>query len=163
MADKPASRYIAKALPRGGMFVGQFAAPGLIPEYVVDRDGQVMRFRKQEDAELAAAQAMIRVLNSRNSRASMVGGYTRMTPAEFASALAESDITPSAFSLIYGVKPDRVLGWLDGVQDIPHAVRVLVELLRYEDIYKEAKAITDKHMQARERPTTEGGDHGRQG
>lgn len=141
LADKPASRPIAKALPRNNRWVGQFALSGLVPDEVKER-GQLVTFATAEEAETAALRALFGLLVSRTTDTRKAGGYERMTPAEFAVALDAADITPTYFAEIYGVPQHRVMKWLDGEQDIPHSVRVLVELLKVPMNFDMAARIT---------------------
>jgi hypothetical protein len=128
VADKPASRPIAKALPRNNRWVGQFALPGLVPDQVRER-GELKTFQTADEAETAALRALFGLLVSR-------------TTAEFAVSLDSADITPTYFAEIYGVPQHRVMKWLDGEQDIPHSVRVLVELLKTPENFDLAASIT---------------------
>lgn len=128
MSNKPASRLIAKALPRGDRFAGQFALPGLIPDLVRDDRG-VLTFDTEREAEIAAMEAVIRLYDSRTIDTRKAGGYTRLTGAELALLIDQMDTTPTYFAEIAGVPQSRVMKWLDGEQDIPHSVHVLAKLL----------------------------------
>lgn len=145
MAEKPASRPIAKAIrhPSGKGFAGQFALPGLVPDYVRE-DGRPVRYQDASAAEFAALRAMMSVLVSRTVDPRKAGGYTRMTGADLAIALDDSEITPTEFAELYGVPQSRVMGWIDGVQDVPHSAHVLIRLLAYEENFREARSITDR-------------------
>lgn len=146
VADKPASRPIAKAVrhPSGKGLAGQFALPGLVPSYVRDREDRVQRFDTEDAAEFAALRVMRAVLESRMADPRRAAGYSRMTGAELAIALDEADITPTEFAELYGVPQSRVMGWIDGVQDIPHSAAVYVRLLAIEENYVEARSMTDR-------------------
>ncbi|EUB97262.1 hypothetical protein PMI07_000838 [Rhizobium sp. CF080] len=128
MSIKPASRLIAKALPRNGRFAGQFALPGLIPDLVRDDNG-VRTFDDERMAEIAAMEAVIRLYESRTIDTRKAGGYIRLTGAELAVLIDEMNTTPTYFAEICGVPQSRVMKWLDGEQDIPHSVHVLAKLL----------------------------------
>lgn len=145
MADKPASRPIAKALPvrQGTGFHGQFALPGLVP-YLVQQEGKPMVFANEVQAEFAALRALFRVLTSRTTDTRKASGYGRMTGAELSAALQEAGLTPTLFAEIYGVPQARVMKWLDGEQDIPHSANVLVRLLVDKKNFELADAITAK-------------------
>lgn len=157
MADKPASRPIAKAIrhPSGRGHAGQFALPGLVPDMVRSGRG-VDQFDDETQAMGAALKALFNVLVSRTTDTRKAGGYRRMTGAELAIALTEAEVTPTEFAELCGVPQSRVMKWLDGEQDIPHSALILVRLLAYEENYKEARAITDRARQ-------EGSDDGREG
>jgi hypothetical protein len=146
VADKPASHPIAKAIrhPSHKGLAAQFALPGLVPSYVRDREDRVQRFDTEEAAEFAALRVMRAVLESRMRDPRKATGYNRMTPAEFAAALVDADLTATEFSEIYGVPQSRVMGWIDGIQDIPHSAAVLVRLMAIEENYIEARSMTDR-------------------
>lgn len=120
MSQKPSSKLIAKALPKGDRFTGQFSLPGLIPDLVRGRDGNVQFFDTEQQAYVAAMEAVIRLYDSRTIDTRKAGGYRRLTGAELAVLLDEVDITPTYFAEIVGVPQHRVMKWLDGEQDIPH-------------------------------------------
>lgn len=147
MSNKPASRLIAKALPRGDRFAAQFALPGLIPDLVRDGGG-VRTFPTEREAEVAAMDAVLRLYESRTIDTRKAGGYRRLTGAELAVLLDELDITPTYFAEIVGVPQHRVMKWLDGEQDIPHSVHVLVKLLVHSDEnFDIAEKITEESQE----------------
>lgn len=133
MSAKPASRLIAKALPRDGKFAGQFALPGLVPDLARDGNGKVQLFTVERDAEIAAMDAVLNLYESRTIDTRKAGGYHRLTGAELATLLNDADITPTYFAELYGVPQHRVMKWLDGEQDIPHAAHVLIRLIAHSD------------------------------
>ncbi|MCO5730124.1 hypothetical protein [Rhizobium sp. SSA_523] len=142
MSNKPASRRISKALPRGDKFAGQFALPGLVPDLVRDRTGVVL-FDTEREAEVAAMEAVLRLYDSRTIDTRKAGGYKRITPADLAVKLDQLDITVTLFAEIAGVPQHRAMKWLDGEQDVPHSVHVLLELmLKSEENYELAANLT---------------------
>lgn len=142
MSKNPASRLIAKGLPRGDKFAGQFALPGLVPDLVRDRTGIVL-FDTEREAEIAAMEAVLRLYDSRTIDTRKAGGYSRLSPADLAVKLGQLDITVTLFAEIAGVPQHRVMKWLDGEQDVPHSVRVLLELMLMNDAnYELAAKIT---------------------
>ncbi|MBC6714755.1 hypothetical protein H9Q09_00965 [Aurantimonas sp. DM33-3] len=145
MADKPASRPIAKALARGDRFVGQFALAGFVPE-LVKVGGQVARFDTAEEAEGAAQRALSAKLTHRRVESKRKGEYTRMTGEELAVALRTAELNPHSFALLYGVPQARIVKWLDDEQEIPHVAAVVIGLLQDPKNRAIAKAITDKAM-----------------
>lgn len=149
VADKPASRPIAKALRHNNRWVGQFALPGLVPDLVRER-GQVKTFESPADAKAAALDVLFNLYISRTTDKRRAAGYERMTPADFAVALDAAEITPTYFAEIYGVPQHRVLKWLDGEQDIPHSARVLVELIKDEKAFQIARRLTEEAQQGDE-------------
>lgn len=145
---KPASRYIAKAIPvvgEPGCFYAQFASPGLIPLMVRPKDGDrsPSEFKSVEEAENAARKALLDALTNRVVDTRTAGGYRRMSGAELAVAIEAADLTPTHFAELYGVPQARVLKWLDGEQDIPHSAHVLIKLLVNEKNYEMAEEITE--------------------
>lgn len=132
MTAKPSSRLIAKAIPRGDKFAGQFSLPGLVPD-LVRGGGGVQTYTTEREAEIAAMEAVIRLYESRTIDTRKAGGYERLPGAELAVLLDQLDITPTYFAEIAGVPQHRVMKWLDGEQDIPHSVHVLVKLLVLDD------------------------------
>lgn len=128
MSNNPASRRISKALARGDKFAAQFALPGLVPD-LVKKDGRVVLFDNERDAEVAALEATARVYDSRTIDTRKAGGYRRMTGAELSSDIATLDISLTYFAEIAGVPQHRAMKWIDGEQDIPHSVHVLVKLM----------------------------------
>lgn len=146
VSNKPASRRISKALPRGDKFAGQFALPGLVPDLVRVGD-KVQLFDMERDAEIAALEACARVYDSRTIDTRKAGGYRRMTGAELAVALADLDVTVTYFAEIAGVPQHRALKWLDGEQDIPHSVHVLVKLMLMSDANFDMAARITKECQ----------------
>lgn len=149
MSQKPSSKLIAKALPKGERFTGQFSLPGLIPDLVRGRDGNVQLFDTEQQAYVAAMEAVIRLYDSRTIDTRKAGGYRRLTGAELAVLLDEVDITPTYFAEIVGVPQHRVMKWLDGEQDIPHSAHVLVKLMKLnDDNFRVAEEITEEYRES---------------
>lgn len=132
MNMKPASRRITKALPRGDQFAAQFALPGLVPDLVRER-GAVVLFSSEREAEVASMEAVLRLYDSRTSDTRKAGGYRRLAGADLAALLAEIGMTPTRFAEIAGFPQSRIMGWIDGEQDIPHSVHVLARLLAHSE------------------------------
>ncbi|MDR6954171.1 hypothetical protein J2X65_003539 [Ancylobacter sp. 3268] len=144
MSNKPASRLIAKALPRGSQFAAQFALPGLVPDLVRDRAG-VCLYDDERAAEIAAKEAVLRLYDSRTRDTRKAGGYQRLTGAELADLIEKMDTTVTYFSELAGFPQSRVMGWIDGEQDIPHSVHVLARLLAASDEnFELAERITEQ-------------------
>jgi hypothetical protein len=53
-----------------------------------------------------------------------------MTGAELAQAMAELHLSPTDIATLYGTDQRRVMKWIDGLEDIPHPIRVILALLR---------------------------------
>lgn len=129
--NKPAKKYIARAIPHGGFFYAQWAAPGMVPKYVLERGNRAV-FDTHEEAEEAARYHLFNALNSvRDGRISgKPERYRKMTAAEGAVLLAEAGLTPSFFAFLYGTSRERVLKWIDGVEDWPHPARLLLKIFK---------------------------------
>jgi len=129
----PSNVFIAKAMPDGrGSFVAVFSAPGMVPQTLTKRDGSPSVFETEELAEYHAGRAMISALNGPRIKAGAnkraPERYQKMTGPEFAMALSAAGITPTFFAYLYGTSQDRVLKWIDGVEDVPHPVRIVLAL-----------------------------------
>ncbi|QPC87103.1 hypothetical protein GA830_10390 [Mesorhizobium sp. NBSH29] len=147
VADKPASRPIAKALPirdDSGEFYAQFALPGMVPMLVNEDSSGAGRYQSVKDAENAARKALFGILTSRTVDTRKAGAYKRITAADFAVSLDEANITPTYFAEIYGVPYARVMMWLDGAADVPHSAHVLVKLIATEENFVKARSITER-------------------
>lgn len=143
MSKNPASRRISKALPRGDKFTAQFALPGLIPDLVRDPQGNPREYDTERDAEIAAMDALMRVYDSRTIDTRVAGGYKRMTGSELAVAIEDLNTTPTYMAELVGVPQHRVMKWLDGEQDIPHSVHVIIKLMLMNDAnFELAESIT---------------------
>lgn len=146
----------AKPDRNGRGFVAEYYAPGLVPDLVKDRAGNVLTYPDRQSAKLAAAEAMIATLNAprryRDVKSNAKNGkYDRLTGPEFAALLQEANITLTLFAEIYGTTMKRAFSWIDGKNDkgepefAPHPARVLLELFKTDqrniDI---AEEVTDR-------------------
>lgn len=140
-------RYGVRAEPSkgGGGFVGLYAIPGKDEQLARDDDGSVAVFDQEDEAIAAAAEDMVAALNARQI-ASWKRNYRRMTGAELAVALAELELSPSEFATIDGTSQQRVMQWIDGEEDIPYHVTVLIALLRLPDGVEMAWSTTEANM-----------------
>lgn len=132
--------YRWEQLPNG-KFEAWFAVPGLVAEPVRE-GGRVQQFDTAHAAEFAALKAIYKILTARSVKTSKPDKVRRMTSGEFAAALSEADITATHFAEIYGAQVARVLKWIDGTEDIPHAAHVFVRLMADDENYQEALSIT---------------------
>lgn len=161
MPTKPAVRHVANAVPHNnGQFLAQYAGPGMIPAYVADRQGQPRYFDSAEDAEVEARRVLFAVLNSRKRDSSKPERYRRLTGPEFAVLLAEASLTPTFFAYLYGTSPDRVMKWIDGVEDVPHPAMLMLEIMKQRpeavDIAERAtEAVTTTRRPARATATSD--------
>lgn len=147
MTLKPSAKPFAKALPApGGGYHGQFSLPGLVPD-VVKRDGKPQLFETEVAAHGAAAIALVGKLELRSTQSKRLHDYTRMTGAELGEAIVAASLKPADFARLYGVPVSRVMGWIDGVQEIPHSAHVLVKLLADRHNREEAVKITASSTQ----------------
>jgi DNA-binding transcriptional regulator YiaG len=70
--------------------------------------------------------------------------YERMTAAQLSQALDELGLTMRQFARLYGSAEKRIQQWLDGADDIPHTVAVVLGLLTLPGAMELAKRITDE-------------------
>ena len=127
---KPARRYFVRAvrIPAANEWHAEFGFPGGHPDFVQESGRRVV-YDNEGQAVADAGETMCDLLNSRKRQRSKPERYRRMTGPEVAVALADLEITPTAFAWLYGTSQDRVLKWIDTVEDIPHPVRVLLATL----------------------------------
>ena len=150
---KPASRRISKAVPRGKKFVAQFALPGLVPA-LVQSGGADKLFETEAEAEAAALKAFAALYDSRTLDTRKNKGYVRLTGAALALALDELNVTPTFFAELLGFPQSRVMGWIDGAQDIPHSVHLVVHLMKFnpEKMLDRAEDLLEQCEDATSRP-----------
>ena len=133
---KPAKTFVARAVPDAeGGFNAMFAAPGLIPVRSTRfGDPRPLRFETEDEAVIEAMRALFALLNRPREKARhhevKLGRPKRLTGAELALQMEELGMTRELLALIYGTSLNRILQWIDGVEDIPHPIRVLLALFR---------------------------------
>lgn len=171
--SKPSRSYIAKGIPHpqgaGGYgWIAQWAYPGMPPELLRDENGAVQLYRTKADADAAAAMGLVDKLNSRNrtidppkvrpeeGRAhgtrSPRDRYTKLTGEEFMTLLAEAGLDPGFFAYLYGTSPDRIVKWADGIDMVPHPVRILLEIFKeFPDAVDLAEDVTEEVSGSRHR------------
>lgn len=139
MANKSNPIYKAWAEPnnRGPGFIAVWIAPGLVPD-IVRPDGKAPAiFDTEIEAEIAGWRRMAEVMNGPRIRANKNQGkperYKRLSGPEFAEALRAAGITPTFLAYLYSTSAHRVLTWIDGAEDIPHPVRVLLALFQDDE------------------------------
>lgn len=145
VADKPASRPIAKGLPARGKFYAQYALPGLVPVLVMDGTTPA-EYMSEAQARVAALEALFELLTRRLVDTRWRNNHEVCAPAEFARLLGQADVTPTYFAELYGTTQARVMQWLDGAADIPHAAYVMVNLLSIEAAYEMAAKLAKGRM-----------------
>lgn len=151
MANKanPIFRAWAEPNNRGPGFIALWIAPGLVAD-IVRPDGKTPAiFNTEFEAELAGWRRMAEVLNGPRLRANKNQGrperYQRLTGPEFAEELRAAGITPTFFAYLYATSQHRVLTWIDGSEDLPHPVRVLLALFQADEANVDvAENVTDK-------------------
>lgn len=132
---KPLKHYLAKGMTSRsthGMYVAQFGAPGETSKVVKSEDGRPTLYSVEQEAEIAAMYALIKRLNEPRAQASSDIGAAkpgRMSARELRNAVQILDLEPEMLAFIHGTSMKRVAGWLDGTEDVPHTVRVLLALL----------------------------------
>lgn len=158
---KPSVKLVAKAILRdnGAGWVAQFSAPGLIPRFVTWPDGSLRLFDTEGEAEFDAMRAAISVFNSPRDRLQgqgrrFTGGGrpAKMKGGDLAAALRRHDMKPGDLAYIADKPVKRVYGWLDGTQDIPHEIRVLMAIFDQNDpMVDVAEDVTFEAIQEREK------------
>lgn len=73
----------------------------------------------------------------------MPARYRHITAADFEHGLQVAGLTADEFGRLYGVRKRRVQRWLDGAQEIPHSVTVMLGLFEDSLVAAKAKTITD--------------------
>jgi DNA-binding transcriptional regulator YiaG len=148
-------RYEIHAVETKDGYVPAFRYPGKDErERVLDETGRPKIEQYEGDAYAEAGLALCRALNGR-SRSKTSRGYQRLDGAEFAGLLGDAGVTPAEFAIIFGTRTDRVVDWLDDVEDIPHAARTLLALLALPGAVSIARQIAatvsfDKRNEKRE-------------
>lgn len=139
MANKanPIFRAWAEPNSRGPGFIALWIAPGLVAD-IVRPDGKTPAiFNTEFEAELAGWRRMAEVMNGPRIRANKQQGkperYQRLTGPEFAEQLRDAGITPTFLAYLYSTSAHRVLTWIDGAEDIPHPIRVLLALFQADE------------------------------
>lgn len=135
MAERvPSHIYFARAVPLpSGKFHAVYSAPGRLPAVSAREDGTPYVYNTEAEAEAGAARHLHRVLNAPRIEAKKHGGkserYEKLTGPEFAMLLSRAGVTATWFAYVFGTSQQRVLGWLDGVDQVPHPARLLLELI----------------------------------
>lgn len=139
--EKLPTRYGVTARRKHGGFVAEYQMPAMKPVTVM-ADGEPAIFPTYEEAIAAAGHHMRENLNAR-TKSRTKHGTVRLGGADLAFALRSADLSPTQFARIFGTKQARVLDWIDGAEDIPHAARILLALLHLPGARKMAMEITD--------------------
>ncbi len=140
----------ATAAP-AGRYYAAFSIPGRDFQQATRRkpDGgiETLTFATPEEAMAAAGLSLCEALNLRTRAGRSSYGYMRIGGRDLAKRLAELKMTPSVLSRITGWTHRVVMQWLDGEQNAPHSVRVLLEIFRqHPAAMATATSITDRAM-----------------
>lgn len=140
-------RHVAEGVAnRDGVgFVARYGFPGGAMRTVFVEEGQPAIFRTREAAENEARRVLVESLNRRELSNSRDTISEKMTANEFAAALAETGISPSAFADLWGTKPSNVMDWISGAKEVPFAMRWVLDLLEDEENREEAIRISTAH------------------
>ena len=130
-------------------FTGAYSIPGKDEQVARDPDGRVVIFATEDEAIAAAGEEMCRSMNER-TKFSYRHGYKRLGGAQFAVSLKELSISPANFAAYFGTSQRRVLQWIDGEEDIPHAAHVLLTVLAVPGMKTLIQQFTDSSMVERE-------------
>jgi len=143
-----ARRFELRAEPnqsgKGG-FVGYYAIPGKDEQLARDDKGAIFVADTEDEAIAAAGEDLCQAMNER-SKFSYKHGYVKMTGAELSVAMKELEISPSQLAAHLGTNQQRVMAWMDGEQDIPHTVHLIIELMKLPDMVPIVQEFTDKTM-----------------
>lgn len=154
-AQKPAKKFLAVAVHAGGGFLAQWAAPGLIPDYVRDYSTRTQNppplvFESEDAAEFAALRAMRNAMNDRKRSGSGKTKdvhFDKMTGGELAVAIAE--VPGMDFELmadLCGYTLDYLNQIIDEMKSVPFIMRWAVPLLARHDNLDFAIQAAAKHM-----------------
>lgn len=69
--------------------------------------------------------------------------YRRISGADLSTELNRLGLTKRGFAKLYGVRDDRIQQWIDGREDIPHSVAVMLKLLALPGGLAAASTYTD--------------------
>jgi len=143
----PSKKLVAKAIPVDGGWIAQFSAPGLVPRYVGWSQDNPKVFATAEAAEEEARLAAFEVFNKpretqargRNVRIAKLSG------PEAADLIARAGVTLTWLAHVAtSGNVDRVQSWVDGIDNMPHPVRLLLEaIIAHPDLADLFEDITD--------------------
>jgi DNA-binding transcriptional regulator YiaG len=138
-----ARRYSIRAvqLPGGG-WLGEYGFPGVRPFYVSDA-GKPTVHGSETEALASAAVSLMNALNNRPRNKGKPERYTKLTGPQLAVLLSESGLTPTFFAELYGTSSGRLVEWMDETADVPHPVRLLLEIFkRHPETVDVAEKVT---------------------
>jgi hypothetical protein len=85
--------------------------------------GERAIFNTKTEALAAAGMALAQRLNERVMSKTIKNDYERLSPAVFARILGEININPTDFCWMHGMRYDRLMRWIEGMEDIPAWLR----------------------------------------
>lgn len=133
--------YRILASPTRGGWSASYLVPGLEGPRVVSERGEPLVVPNDVEALAEAGVNLCAYLNER-TRSRRKHGYARLGGADLAVALRDLGLTPSEFAILFGTNLDRVIQWIDGEEDVPHPVRVLLALFALPGAIALARQIT---------------------
>lgn len=142
MGNRLSTQYRLQSKRHVDGYTASFQTPGFEPVEIRHSDRTPIMFDTEDAAIAAAGERMCEILNVRTRNRS-AHGTIRMGGADLALALRSADVSPSQLARIFGTRTDRVLNWIDGVEDIPHSVRILLALLHTPGAKELAMEITE--------------------
>jgi hypothetical protein len=130
-ARTPGRSYVARAVEndKGNGWLAQFGYPGVSLAYVLEGDEPAV-YASEIEAELMALRVLRDSLNARKTFGDRREISRKLTGDEFAHELALTDIFPGEWATMWGTKQDRVMQQIEGVQEVPFAVRWILPVLR---------------------------------
>lgn len=123
----------------------EFGFPGGVVAFVNDGDEPAL-YATQTDAENEARRVLVESLNARWSFREKRELSTKMTGDEFAADLAEVDIGPADFAMMWGTKQGKVMDWITGAAEVPFALRWILKLLRLPGAVDMAQKIVAENV-----------------
>lgn len=144
----PSKKLFAKGIPVDGKWQAMFSLPGFVPDVHRQPDGKPYEFGTEQEAEIAGMYAAFAIFNAPRVRlegSRKTGGRPgRLTGPEFSQMLRIAGVDPSLFAFIFGTSTNRVFEWMDGREDIPHPVRILLDIfINYPAAIEAAERLTE--------------------
>lgn len=143
----PSKSFVARAIPVEGGFIAQFSAPGLIPRYIGRSQDNPKIFISAQKAEEEARKAAFEIANSprKNQARGKNVKIEKLSGPPVAVLIAEAGLTLTLCAHIAGTSIDRVQSWIDGLDFMPHPIRLLLEIFKaHPEIVDMAEDITDR-------------------
>lgn len=142
----PSKKFVARAIPVDGGYIALFSIPGLIPRYVGYDQTNPRVFPTAEQAEIEARTAAFKIANSpRETQARGKNVRTeKLSGSDVAILIAEAGLSLTLLAHIAGTNVNRVQSWIDGVDSMPHPIRLLLEIFKaHPELIDMAESITE--------------------